>query len=367
MSTPMRTTTGLGSTTTTTTTTTQNPTRNNFEINLGTSPSDLEQTEIDNNNNNNTSNNNSNKILLDGDKNKDGNMNERDRFTSLPRHDQSSEINKTLEKTEAAIQKLYDNSIGDEEMGMGDCDLHQIRIDECDNEEMQYTQSDEKVYANSYVDLGKVDTVGFDYDYTLVTYKEELLELIYDMTLNRLVKEYQYPPEMLEAGLKFDPSFSIRGLAVDRETAWICHLSYTHKVSVAYEGREKVSRERLIKEYRGKRSLTPNDRKKRLKPLNDLFSMAECCLIADVVQFFHDYNIPFCPKNAVVDILDAIGRTHISGDFHRLVSDDCCVSYFISYEPLLIISIIDILCHHHIIPLSHYNIYIGCRRTKEIF
>ena len=44
----------------------------------------------------------------------------------------------------------------------------------------------ERVFANSYVDLGKVDTVGFDYDYTLVTYTEELLELIYDMALKTI-------------------------------------------------------------------------------------------------------------------------------------------------------------------------------------
>ena len=128
--------------------------------------------------------------------------------------------------------------------------------------------------------------------------------------------------ELLDAGLKFDPRFSIRGLAVDKETGWICHLSYTHKVACAWEGRNKVSRARLMEEYSGKRSLTPAERKKRLKPLNDLFSMAECCLIADVVQFFIDRGIPFCPRNAVHDILSSIGSTHISGEFHRLVAAD---------------------------------------------
>jgi hypothetical protein len=77
-----------------------------------------------------------------------------------------------------------------------------------------------------------------------------------------------------------------------------------------------------MEEYAGKRSLRPSERRKRLKPLNDLFSMAECCLIADTVQFFKDHNIPFCPKNAVADILEAIASTHISGDFHRVVAEN---------------------------------------------
>lgn len=178
------------------------------------------------------------------------------------------------------------------------------------------------IYANTYVDLGRVDTVGFDYDYTLVTYTEELLELIYDMALNRLVNDRHYPLEMLDSGLIFDPYFSIRGLAVDKETGWICHLSYTHKVAVAWDGREKVSTSQIYKEYRGKRALNPKERKSRLKPLNDLFSMAECCLIADTIQYFKDHEIEFCPTNVVTDILGVIGDTHRSGDFHRIVAND---------------------------------------------
>eukprot|EP00339_Tiarina_fusa_P026020 CAMPEP_0117004272 /NCGR_PEP_ID=MMETSP0472-20121206/5305_1 /TAXON_ID=693140 ORGANISM="Tiarina fusus, Strain LIS" /NCGR_SAMPLE_ID=MMETSP0472 /ASSEMBLY_ACC=CAM_ASM_000603 /LENGTH=603 /DNA_ID=CAMNT_0004705181 /DNA_START=61 /DNA_END=1873 /DNA_ORIENTATION=+ len=168
------------------------------------------------------------------------------------------------------------------------------------------------IFSNTYVDLGKVDTVGFDYDYTLVTYTDELLELIYDMALKRLVHDRYYPTEMLSAGLKFDPFFSIRGLAVDKETGWICHLSYTHKVAVAWEGREKVSSS----------CVDATQRRSRLKPLNDLFSMAECCLIADAIQFFKQSELDFCPNNVVNDILGAIGDTHISGDFHRIVAND---------------------------------------------
>lgn len=91
---------------------------------------------------------------------------------------------------------------------------------------------------------------------------------------------------------------------------------------MAWEGREKVSSERLRQEYSGKRTLRPEERKKRLKPLNDLFSMAECCLIADTVQFFKDNNIPFFPRSCVEDILGVISATHISGDFHRLVASN---------------------------------------------
>lgn len=230
-----------------------------------------------------------------------------DSMLQLPRHSHEG-ITEILEQTEEILTALHE---------------HSKTVDEFkDTPDGEATTQDESIYANAYVDLSKVDVVGFDYDYTLVTYTEELLELIYDMALKRLVKEFQYPAEMLEVGLKFDPFFSIRGLAVDKETGWICHLSYTHKVSVAWEGREKVPTKKIYEEYRGKRALRPADRRKRLKPLNDLFSMAECCLIADTIQFFKDRDIPYCPMNAATDVLSAIRDTHISGDFHRIVAEN---------------------------------------------
>lgn len=149
-----------------------------------------------------------------------------------------------------------------------------------------------------------------------------MLELIYEKALQRLVTSRQYPKQMLEVGLRYDPFFSIRGLAVDKETGWITHLSYTHKVAVAWEGREQVSSSRIFEEYRGKRALRPSERKKRLKPLNDIFSMAECCLIADTIQFFKDSDIPYCSQNVVMDVLKAITDAHLSGEFHRIVANN---------------------------------------------
>lgn len=227
---------------------------------------------------------------------------------SLPRHSNEN-VNEILLATEKMVQAMHNFSLGRKD-GLSLRDAKEAGRDH------------EKVYANNYVDLGKVDTVGFDFDYTLVTYTEELLDLIYQMALKRLVNDKQYPIEMLHStGLRYDPHFSIRGLAVDTKTGWICHLSYTHKVAVAWEGREKVPTPRIYSEYRGKRALKPSERKRRLKPLNDLFSMSECCLIADTVQFFKDRSIPYHGQNVVNDVLSAIRETHISGDFHRLVAE----------------------------------------------
>eukprot|EP00586_Coscinodiscus_wailesii_P017600 CAMPEP_0172502036 /NCGR_PEP_ID=MMETSP1066-20121228/155870_1 /TAXON_ID=671091 /ORGANISM="Coscinodiscus wailesii, Strain CCMP2513" /LENGTH=589 /DNA_ID=CAMNT_0013277139 /DNA_START=257 /DNA_END=2026 /DNA_ORIENTATION=+ len=240
----------------------------------------------------------------------------------LPVHPTNTEVNSVLSKTQEVLDYLHETAPlqhNDNDDKHDDSNPSKIKTPK------RTLSPTDEIFANSYVDLGRVNTVGFDFDYTLVTYTPLLLSVIYDMALERLVNKKQYPKEMWYGdrstnGMTFDPTFSIRGLAVDLHNGWICQLSYTHHVSMAWFGREKVGRGALMREYSGKRKLIPAERKKRLKPLNDLFSMAECCLIADTVEYFKRKGIPFCPQSAVSDVLGAIGETHMSGDFHRLVA-----------------------------------------------
>lgn len=211
---------------------------------------------------------------------------------TLPRHS-NPKVNDILQRTESSLERPLTPPI----------------VDDTD-----------RIFANNYVDLGKINSIGFDFDYTLVTYTDDLLRLIYERALDRLVNDRQYPTGLFSTS--YENSFSIRGLAVDTVTGWICHLSYTHKVTRAFEGRTLVPTSRIYEEYNLHRALTPSERKKRLKPLNDLFSMAECCLIANVIQYFNDSKIPYLAKNVVKDVLTAIRDTHLSGEFHRIVAQD---------------------------------------------
>ena len=131
-------------------------------------------------------------------------------LVNLPRHPSNEAANTILTATEKAIRSMQK------------CELYNDKVSaniEQPEEEIPLLMETESVYANSYVDLSKVSTIGFDYDYTLVTYTQELLGLIYDMALRRLVEEKEYPREMLESGLRFDPFFSIRGECM----LWCCY------------------------------------------------------------------------------------------------------------------------------------------------
>ena len=141
-------------------------------------------------------------------------------MTTLPRHPTNTNANEILAQTEQALRSMQESVLfqalhadeNDATSTLADTTIAAAAEEgEEDDSEIPIDIEQESVYANSYVDLGKVDTVGFDFDYTLVTYTKELLELIYDMALKRLVEEKEYPIGMLTSGLRFDPFFSIRG------------------------------------------------------------------------------------------------------------------------------------------------------------
>lgn len=99
-----------------------------------------------------------------------------------------------------------------------------------------------KVFANNYVNFESIDVVGFDLDYTLVTYTESLHELIYNLAKDVLVSSYGFSERLSEK--KFDPHFAIRGLSVDLQHGVLCKLSYLQKVGSKFV--YKVMRLRLI-------------------------------------------------------------------------------------------------------------------------
>jgi hypothetical protein len=57
-----------------------------------------------------------------------------------------------------------------------------------------------------------------------------------------------------------------------------------------------------------------------MRPLNDLFSMAEACLIADSMEIFRQYeSTTYVPFTVVEDIRNAINDVHTSGVLHNSV------------------------------------------------
>ena len=81
----------------------------------------------------------------------------------------------------------------------------------------------EKIFANAEVNLRDVEVMGFDYDFTLVSYTHQLQQLVYDTAKMYLCDHLSYPEELKRA--MFDPTFCIRGLVFDLKNGNLLKLS----------------------------------------------------------------------------------------------------------------------------------------------
>ncbi|TMW65622.1 hypothetical protein Poli38472_008264 [Pythium oligandrum] len=191
-----------------------------------------------------------------------------------------------------------------------------------------------EVFANNHLRLSNIDVVGFDYDYTLCHYTEELQHLIYDMARDYLIHKFRYPSGIEQ--LRYDPTFAIRGLTIDKEKGLLCKISSHQKLSYTgvYRGRQRLSRDEIMEEYNGSRHISVAYRDNSMEPLNDLFSVAHACLFADVMQFLMDEDIEYEPIAIVEDVNAAIAQVHLSGRMHKAVAQD--LAKYLEPKPTLL-------------------------------
>ena len=181
-----------------------------------------------------------------------------------------------------------------------------------------YTQ----IFCNRDLRLDRIDVIGFDYDFTLASYKFELQELIYELAKRYLLDELSYPTAL--SAKQFDRAFAIRGLAFDRRTGVLAKLSYAHQVApgACFHGRRRLSHEEACELYGAGLHVSPGYVKRFMTPVNDLFALSEACLLADVVQLAIDANIPFDPASLGQDVSRAIGFVHKSGNLHETIAEE---------------------------------------------
>lgn len=155
-------------------------------------------------------------------------------------------------------------------------------LDRIGGPESAHVQAATRVFASGDLDMRSVKLVGFDMDYTLAIYhKAPMEQLQYDLTLKRMVAHLGYPKEVLR--LKYDPSFIIRGLTVDKRNGCLIKLDSQGRVTACYRGRESVPREEFEPRYRNIGSqLSSED----FASLDTLFAMPEACLYANLIEHF---------------------------------------------------------------------------------
>jgi hypothetical protein len=182
-----------------------------------------------------------------------------------------------------------------------------------------------RVFANNHLNMGEVKVVGFDLDYTLVPYTVELQSLIYNLARDILTSAYGFPSDF--KACTFDPQFAIRGLSVDARFGVLIKLNHLQRVGhrYAYKGKRPITGTEMEEFYGTSRHLPYNDLI-QLRALNDMFSLAEACLIADAMEIFehrkkHKGEL-YSPSALIDDIQAAVREVHVSGMMHNAVIAD---------------------------------------------
>ncbi|KAJ8310729.1 hypothetical protein KUTeg_012594 [Tegillarca granosa] len=107
------------------------------------------------------------------------------------------------------------------------------------------------IFANNETCLKGITVYGFDYDYTLASYKKSLHGLLYNLGRSSLIHKYRYPDEISK--LEFDIDAAVRGLHYDIRKGLLMKLDSFHNIQLGtvYRGLTQVPDREVIALYDG--------------------------------------------------------------------------------------------------------------------
>lgn len=192
-----------------------------------------------------------------------------------------------------------------------------------------------RIYVNRNLRLDAIAWVGFDMDYTLARYHQAAMDrLSIDATVAKMIERGM--PESLRHA-RFDPSFPIRGLHVDRELGNVLKMDRYRYVKRAYHGSRELDRETRRRLYH---SRPVHAGTRRFHWVDTLYALPEVAVYAGVVEHLEaeaearraaghdvlplDYVALFDEVRTSIDLAHQDGSISsvIASDFERFVDVD---------------------------------------------
>jgi HAD superfamily 5'-nucleotidase-like hydrolase len=175
-----------------------------------------------------------------------------------------------------------------------------------------------QVFVNRNLNMARIETIGFDMDYTLAPYHQHAMDaLSIQMTVRKLIENKGYPAEIHDARL--DHAFIIRGLAVDKETGNIFKMDSRRHVGRCYHGYTSVSPEKRRELY----AAAPiNISSKRFAWVDTLFSLPEATLLAGIIQHWESSGrpLPWSYQRLFDDIRESIDEAHRDNSLKAVIT-----------------------------------------------
>lgn len=175
-----------------------------------------------------------------------------------------------------------------------------------------------RIYVNRNLRMSGIEAIGFDLDYTLALYEREPFEVLaFEEAKRKLVAE-GYPAE-IEA-LRYDGSFVIRGLIVDKKRGNILKMDQHRYVARACHGTAPLPDDERKRIYQTRPiRLSGSD----YVPVDTPFSLPEIDLYAQLVDFMDRTHWRRRNYRTLYDeVRGAVDRAHADGSIKDRVARD---------------------------------------------
>ncbi len=177
-----------------------------------------------------------------------------------------------------------------------------------------------RIFVNRNLRFGNIKWVGFDMDYTLAPYVKKNIEaLSFELTAKRMVEVLGYPREILD--MRYDPSFVVRGLVVDKRLGNIFKMDGHHHVGRVYHGRRQLTKDERRASYRNVKIRLSAP---RYHWLDTLFSLPEAALYAGIIDLYERKKgiAKVAYKKLFNDIRTSIDTCHRDGSLKTILKAD---------------------------------------------
>lgn len=177
-----------------------------------------------------------------------------------------------------------------------------------------------RVFVNRNLRMTQIRAIGFDLDHTLAHYDSRSVEeLAFDLTKEKLVANKGYPTEILD--LRYDPTFVIRGLVVDRKRGNLLKMDYFNFVTRGSHGLMPLRSEERRRAYRSSRIRLGHE---NYVSVDTLFHLPEVYLYLCLIDLLErrktgnalDY------EGLYRDVREMIDEAHRDGSLKNVITSD---------------------------------------------
>ncbi len=174
------------------------------------------------------------------------------------------------------------------------------------------------IFVNRTLNLKRIKLIGFDMDYTLVSYyTREFEKLTHSMAVRKLIDRHGYPGEI--SSLTFDGDRAVLGLVIDRRNGFLLQLSRYYKVKTSYFGLQQVEFREQNRIYG---NMTVDLRHPDFISLDTSFAISHGVLFSQLVQLKKE-GTPLPDYGRMEeDIRDAVDIIHRDGSLKRKLKAD---------------------------------------------